>query len=510
MGVVKNSQSKNSMQLAWCLFACLGLIVSLQARSIARNDFPERVETRRALQELDLQELVQLKDNNTVTTDATPTESATTTSTSATNDTATPMPTPATIYVTTCEGYTQTLSCASGVVSVISASYGRSDSTTCPSTSILTTNCTAPASLATVQLYCNGQTSCSFGASSGVFGDPCVDTFKYLTTTYECVTSTTPSKSYSAVMCENNNLFLSCPSSATVISISSANYGRTDGVTCTHSAIQTTSCSASSSLANAKSRCEEKNSCSVSATDSVFGDPCVNTYKYLNVTYTCVSPIPTSTPTPSPTPTASGYYSALACEGNSLTMSCVGGEVVSVTSATYGRSDSTTCFSASISNTSCSASASLNVVQAACNNQASCTVSASNSVFANPCGETPKYLTAVYTCVSPTPTSTPIPTPTPTINGTYSTVVCEGYTLSLTCPMGTSIAISSAFYGRLDKVTCVSTSMSSTTCNASGALSYVQNECNSKNECSVSASSTVLGNPCEGTYKYLEVIHTCT
>lgn len=34
-------------------------------------------------------------------------------------------------------------------------------------------------------------------------------------------------------------------------------------------------------------RCSGKNNCSLSATSSVFGDPCIGTYKYLEVDYTC-------------------------------------------------------------------------------------------------------------------------------------------------------------------------------------------------------------------------------
>lgn len=34
-------------------------------------------------------------------------------------------------------------------------------------------------------------------------------------------------------------------------------------------------------------RCNGKNSCTVSASNSVFGDPCGGTYKYLEVSYVC-------------------------------------------------------------------------------------------------------------------------------------------------------------------------------------------------------------------------------
>lgn len=34
-------------------------------------------------------------------------------------------------------------------------------------------------------------------------------------------------------------------------------------------------------------RCNGKNSCTISASNSVFGDPCFGTYKYLEVSYVC-------------------------------------------------------------------------------------------------------------------------------------------------------------------------------------------------------------------------------
>lgn len=33
--------------------------------------------------------------------------------------------------------------------------------------------------------------------------------------------------------------------------------------------------------------CNGKNSCTIRASNSVFGDPCVGTYKYLEVSYVC-------------------------------------------------------------------------------------------------------------------------------------------------------------------------------------------------------------------------------
>ena len=53
----------------------------------------------------------------------------------------------------------------------------------------------------------------------------------------------------------------------------------------------TTTCLASSSLTEVKKKCDSKSFCQVYASNSVFGDPCVGTIKYLQVSYSC---LPTS------------------------------------------------------------------------------------------------------------------------------------------------------------------------------------------------------------------------
>ncbi|PWS21599.1 hypothetical protein DKP78_22740, partial [Enterococcus faecium] len=72
--------------------------------------------------------------------------------------------------------------------------------------------------------------------------------------------------------------------------VHSANYGRIDATTCPNGPIKTTSCAASNSLAIMSSRCDGKTSCSVRASNSIFTDPCFGTFKYLNVSYSCLSP----------------------------------------------------------------------------------------------------------------------------------------------------------------------------------------------------------------------------
>ncbi|KAK3094138.1 hypothetical protein FSP39_024610 [Pinctada imbricata] len=88
------------------------------------------------------------------------------------------------------------------------------------------------------------------------------------------------------VICEHKSSSVSCPAGH-LIKITSANYGRTSKGTCRSSLDRDTNCKASKSLSIVKSICDGNNVCSLEATNSVFGDPCVGTYKYLTVAYNC-------------------------------------------------------------------------------------------------------------------------------------------------------------------------------------------------------------------------------
>ncbi|XP_053480419.1 rhamnose-binding lectin-like, partial [Ictalurus furcatus] len=76
------------------------------------------------------------------------------------------------------------------------------------------------------------------------------------------------------------------------IRIIRANYGRTDSTTCSSgqplSQLSNTNCYSYNTLSLFCCRCEPQQTCQVPATNSVFSDPCVGTYKYLKVVYICV------------------------------------------------------------------------------------------------------------------------------------------------------------------------------------------------------------------------------
>ena len=69
------------------------------------------------------------------------------------------------------------------------------------------------------------------------------------------------------------------------INILSANYGRLTGPeVCSWGPIKTTNCKANGTLAKVRAQCQGYSHCTLRATNSEFGDPCPNTYKYLEVT----------------------------------------------------------------------------------------------------------------------------------------------------------------------------------------------------------------------------------
>ncbi|XP_073795343.1 L-rhamnose-binding lectin CSL3 isoform X2 [Danio rerio] len=168
----------------------------------------------------------------------------------------------------TCEGGSAHLSCDLGFVKVLEANFGRTDRTTCisgrPANQINNVHCFRESSLSTMSARCDGIKSCSVPAVNSVFSDPCFGTHKFLDITYDCI-----------------------PSSSGVILVHYANYGRRDLSTCPHKLAKTPHCY-SPQTSSLRSRCNGKKSCSLSASNSLYSDPCPRVNKYLEVTYSCV------------------------------------------------------------------------------------------------------------------------------------------------------------------------------------------------------------------------------
>jgi len=187
-----------------------------------------------------------------------------------------------------CEGSEDQLSCPEGsVVNIHEATYGRLSEDICPFTQpkVPAGGCRAVNSLSLVRAKCNNHRSCSLDALDSVFGDPCPGTSKYLNVVYSCQ----PEDETSNVnMCEGETKTLSCPAGS-VVNIQEASYGRLSSEICQgySYAVPEGGCRAVNSLEIARAKCNNKQSCSLTATYLEYGDPCVGTYKYLNVVYSC-------------------------------------------------------------------------------------------------------------------------------------------------------------------------------------------------------------------------------
>ncbi|KAK7132557.1 hypothetical protein R3I93_018938 [Phoxinus phoxinus] len=181
-----------------------------------------------------------------------------------------------------CEGESAHPKCDSGFIKVIKANYGRTDCKTCasgkPANQLSNKLCRTEASLSIMSARCDGRKSCTVPAVNSVFSDPCVGTYKYLDVSYNCI----PAKT--SVTCENHRSVIKCCKG--VIHVHHANYGRRDLATCPHTLATTPDCY-SPQTSSLRSRCDGKKSCQLNASNSVFSDPCVGVYKYLEVTYSC-------------------------------------------------------------------------------------------------------------------------------------------------------------------------------------------------------------------------------
>jgi hypothetical protein len=84
---------------------------------------------------------------------------------------------------------------------------------------------------------------------------------------------------------EGNNMTVSCPAGQIITSVDFASYGTPTGAC---GGYTPSSCHSGTSLAQVRTACLDKNSCTVSATNGVFGDPCNGTVKLLDVQVTCM------------------------------------------------------------------------------------------------------------------------------------------------------------------------------------------------------------------------------
>ncbi|CAN9515728.1 unnamed protein product [Ophioblennius macclurei] len=173
--------------------------------------------------------------------------------------------------------------------------------------------------------------------------------------------------------------------------------------------------------------------------------------------------------------------------------------VISVDTALYGRADWVTCSGGrppeEVSNTNCALRGTMDIVQQRCNGKKVCELSSEIfTLLPDPCEGTAKYLQTKYTCL-------------PAVH----LVTCEHSMAHLQCGEGLVISVFAADYGRRDRDTCSFARPDSELRNTEcfHPVSILANRCNGKNSCSMRVNNMVFGDPCYGTYKYLEVTYTC-
>ncbi|XP_057312384.1 D-galactoside-specific lectin-like [Hydractinia symbiolongicarpus] len=87
-------------------------------------------------------------------------------------------------------------------------------------------------------------------------------------------------------------------------------------------------------------------------------------------------------------------------------------------------------------------------------------------------------------------------------------VICEKHSTTINCSPGGVIKIIDAFYGRRSKNVCPGRGKDQH-CTSLRILKKLDN-CNNKQSCSIKASNDDFGDPCEGIYKYAEVVYNCS
>ncbi|XP_076120663.1 L-rhamnose-binding lectin CSL2-like [Alosa pseudoharengus] len=180
-----------------------------------------------------------------------------------------------------------------------------------------------------------------------------------------------------------------------VIHIHDANYGRTDGTTCSAGRpahqLSNTNCYAPTTLPIIMKSCEGRSTCAVQASHHIFTDPCFGIYKYLQISYSCVPP-------------PNIKHTSQTCESLHGNLDC-GSNVIHIHDANYGRTDETTCSAGrpahQLSNTNCYAPTTLPIIMKSCEGRNTCAVQASHHIFTDPCFGIYKYLQISYSCVPP-------------------------------------------------------------------------------------------------------------
>jgi hypothetical protein len=280
---------------------------------------------------------------------------------------------------------------------------------------------------------------------------------------------------------------LACPKTGEVItSIDFASWG-TPGGSCGN--FSKGSCDAASSSQIVSSACLGQASCVLPINNTTFGDPCSGTGKTFEAQVTCGA---------GQTPPPSDVACASVGESDTATLSCPAGEVITgIDFASYGTPQGA-CRGFALG--TCNAAGTTQVVSNNCLGRASCAIAASNATFGDPCSGTYKSFDVQVRCAA---SQTPPPSDIACVTTAY-----EGGTAALACPAGETISgVDFASYGT---PTGGCGSFAASSCNAANANQVVSSACVGKASCMLPVSNASFGDPCSGTYKWLNAQVRCS
>jgi galactose binding lectin-like protein len=178
------------------------------------------------------------------------------------------------------ESGTAFLDCPSGyiITEIVFASYGTPGGT-CGA--YQPGVCDAANCYSIVSTVCLGQPGCQIPASNNVFGDPCPGTGKRLNIEARCSAGSNPLGSRLCAQAgEGETAILAAPSGEVITRIDFASYGTPGGFCSSYFA---GSCDAATSRAIVEDECLGKTTCSVVASNNIFGDPCGGAGKRLYI-----------------------------------------------------------------------------------------------------------------------------------------------------------------------------------------------------------------------------------
>ncbi|XP_041474677.1 uncharacterized protein LOC121423414 isoform X3 [Lytechinus variegatus] len=180
------------------------------------------------------------------------------------------------IETSACEDEDLTLTCETGFIDVISAFYGQdSRLSACRPTGFFLGSCSAEGALLEVQNRCQGKATCTFKASTDVFGDPC-NVAAYARVEHHCTPETLASDVPEVPVRRNTpqgrTMNLQCPD-GTFLDIQ-------------HVKFQGESCSSAAKLIVTMA-CQGRTQCEVEATPANIDATCQPDNNMLEVTFEC-------------------------------------------------------------------------------------------------------------------------------------------------------------------------------------------------------------------------------